>query len=278
MRQPQLSIRIAEIEGQIGVRLFSRRPRVALTAEGEVIVEAARIAFGDFGDAVARVRRMARGQVGSLLVAIASSVMLSDVPLSIQRFRNNWPDVEVALRDMHSAKQWEALQTGQIDVAITRELGVGDAIHSEVLGSQRFVALLPQTHPLAGRGQIALSDLADQPFILFAPGVAPGLLKQIHRLCQRAGFAPQIAQQAEELYTVLAFVRAGFGITIALDIFGALAWNDVAVCNLADEGATSPVYLCWNSAREHAPRDLLVEWLRRESPAGLALNAPDSPD
>lgn len=269
LRQPQLSIRIAEIESQIGVRLFTRRPRVALTAEGEVIVEAARNAFGDFEAAVLRAGRMARGQVGSLLVAIASSVMLSDVPLSIQRFRRKWPDVEVSLCDMHSARQWEALQTGQIDVAVTRELGTGESIHSQVIGHQRFVALLPRSHVLAQRPQVALKDLADEPFVLFAPGIAPGLLEQIQRLCRRAGFEPRIAQQAEEWYTVLGFVRAGFGITIALDIFGTLAWKDVAVCDIADESAISPVYLCWSTARKHAPRDLLIDWIGKDDSIGL---------
>jgi DNA-binding transcriptional LysR family regulator len=276
LRQPQLSIRVAEIERQVGVRLFTRRPRVALTAEGEIIVDAARAAFGDFAAAVERAGRMARGQEGTLVVAVASSVMLSDIPLSIQRFRRAWPDVEVVLRDMHSARQLEALRAGQIDLAITRELGAAEAIASRVIGHQRFVVLLPKTHPLAGRGTVKVADLANEPFVLFAPGIAPGLLQQIHQLCARAGFEPRIAQQAEEWYTVLGFVRAGFGITIALDIFGPLVWPDLAMCPITDDGALSPVYVCWSEVRAHSPRDLLIDWLQRETPSGLTVQAVNS--
>ncbi len=264
MRQPQLSVRLAQVERVLGVKLFTRRPRVALTPAGEIVTDAARRAFADFDAAVAQARLVERGQVGSIVAAVASTVMLSDLPLSLQRFRRSYPDVAVTLRDMHSAQQWEALRSGLIDVAVTREIGTGRSIRCEILGRQRFVALLPSTHPLAGRGRVALAELAGDPFILFNPAVAPGLHHQINALCIRAGFAPQIAQESDEWYTVLGFVRAGFGVTIALDIFGTLAWSGVTACEIVEDEATSPVFLCWDVDRVSAPRDLLVEWLRAD--------------
>ena len=264
LSQPQLSIRIAQIERIIGLKLFQRRPRVSLTAEGEVVVEAARSAFADFSGAVARARRMAHGQVGSLVTAVAASVMLSDLPLSVQRFRAAFPDVSLQLRDMYSGLQGEALQRGLIDIAVMREPVRGRGLRCEVLGHQRFVALLPGGHRLAGRARIAVAELAEDPFVLFHPPIAPGLLEQINALCLRAGFAPRIVQQAEEWYTVLGFVRAGMGVTITLDVFGTTALSNVTTCALEDAGATSPVFIGWDEARPSAPRDVLLDWLRED--------------
>lgn len=264
MGQPQLSLRLAQIEQVLGLKLFVRRPRVALTPAGEIIVDAGRRAQADFGAAVEHARLVEQGQVGSIVAAVASSVMLSDLPLSLQRFRRSYPDVALKLRDMHSAHQWEALRSGLIDVSITREIGAGRTIKCEILGRQRFVALIPSAHPLAARSQLALSELAGEPFVLFSHLIAPGLHHQIYALCIRAGFAPRIAQEADEWYTVLGFVRAGFGVTIALDIFGTLAWSGVRACELADDEATAPVFLCWDQERISAPRDLLVEWLLKD--------------
>jgi DNA-binding transcriptional LysR family regulator len=264
MRQPQLSLRLAQIERVLGLKLFTRRPRVALTPAGEIIIEASRRALTDFSAAIEHARLVARGQVGSIIAAVGSSVVLSDLPLSLQRFRRRYPEVSLSLRDMHSAQQWEALRSGLIDVSVTREIGSGRSIRCEVLGQQPFVALLPSDHRLASKPRIALSELADEPFVLFNPPVAPGLYHQIHALCIRAGFAPRIAQEATEWYTVLGFVRAGFGVTIALDIFGTLAWSGVSACALTDEEATAPVFLCWDQERVSAPRDLLVEWLLKD--------------
>lgn len=261
MRQPQLSLRLAQIERVLGLKLFVRRPQVALTPAGEIIADASRRAAGDFNAALEQARLVERGESGSIVAALGSSVILSDLPLSLQRFREAYPDVALSLRDMHSAQQWEALRSGLIDVSVTRELGSGRAIRCEILGRQPFVALVPSSHRLAGKSRIALSELADEPFVLFNPPVAPGLYHQIHALCIRAGFTPRIAQEASEWYTVLGFVRAGFGVTIALDIFGTLAWSGVEACGLLDQEATAPVFLCWDETRASAPRDLLVDWL-----------------
>ncbi len=190
--------------------------------------------------------------------------MLSDLPLSLQRFRNAYPDVALSLRDMHSSQQLEALRTGTIDVSITREIGPGRTTRSEILGRQRFVALLPSAHPLASQKRLSLSELAGEPFVLFGQAIAPGLHHQINALCIRAGFSPRITQEANEWYSVLGFVRAGIGVTIALDIFGTLAWSGVSACALEDDHATSPVFLCWEAERASASRDLLVDWLRKD--------------
>jgi DNA-binding transcriptional LysR family regulator len=69
------------------------------------MIEAARAALADF-DARWRGRGAWRaGQVGAIVTAIASSSMLSDLPIALQRFRSTYPDVTVTLRDMHSAEQ-----------------------------------------------------------------------------------------------------------------------------------------------------------------------------
>jgi len=261
MHQSQLSVRLAQIENALGLKLFIRRPRVALTPAGQIIIDAGKRALADFEAAVEHARLISQGQVGSIVVAVASTVMLSDLPLSLQGFRRKYPDVALTLRDMHSAHQAEALRSGLIDISITRELAGGRSIRREILGEQPFVALLPSTHPLAGKPRIALAQLAGEAFVLFNPAVAPGLHHQIHALCIRAGFTPKVGQEASEWYTVLGFVRAGFGVTIALDIFGTLAWSGVAACRLTDRGATAPVFLCWDENRASPSRDVLVEWL-----------------
>ena len=65
MRQPQLSIRIAEIEQAIGITLFKRRPRATLTPAGEIVIDGARIAFMEFDAAVRRAGRAAKARLAS---------------------------------------------------------------------------------------------------------------------------------------------------------------------------------------------------------------------
>lgn len=264
MRQPQLSTRLAQIERQVGVRLFVRRPKVALTPAGRMVVDAGRRAFNDFTAAIEQARLVERGQIGAIVTAIGSSVMLTNIPFSLRRFQRKYPEIGLTLRDMHSRQQWEALSAGQIDIAITREIGVGRSLHSEIIDRQRFVVLMPSDHPFAKRRKIALEDLAEESFVLFQPAIAPALHQQINALCIRAGFSPKIVQEAEEWYTVLGFVRAGFGVTITVDMPGAPALSDVTARPLEGMDTQSPIFLCWDENRHSASRDLLIDWLRKD--------------
>lgn len=265
MRQPQLSTRLAQIERTIGVTLFVRRPRVALTPAGRMIVDAGRRAFSEFDAAVEQARMIERGQIGNIIVAIGSSVMLSGIPLSIQNFREHYPEIGLSLRDMHSAQQGEGLRNGLIDISITREIIDGKSIRCEILGHQRFIALLPGDHRLARRKKVAMRDLANEPFVLFQHAIAPSLHHQINALCIRAGFTPKIVQEADEWYTVLGFVRAGFGVTISIDMEGAPDWPGVHTAILDEKDAIAPIFLCWDEDRQSPSRDLLLDWLRRDS-------------
>ncbi|MFG1672506.1 LysR family substrate-binding domain-containing protein, partial [Streptomyces sp. Y7] len=81
--------------------------------------------------------------------------------------------------------------------------------------TEPFVAVLPTTHPLAGRRTVPLHDLADAPFVLLPRAAGPGLHDRITALCATAGFTPRVTQEAVEWQTVCALVEAGLGISLA---------------------------------------------------------------
>jgi DNA-binding transcriptional LysR family regulator len=56
--------------------------------------------------------------------------------------------------------------------------------------------------------------LAPEPFILFPRHAAPGLYDQIALICRRAGFRPQVAQEAIQMQTIVSLVSAGLGVAI----------------------------------------------------------------
>ena len=149
-------------------------------------------------------------------------------------------------------------------------------MRTEVLGEQNFVVVLPKNHRLAGQRGIDISQLAEEPFVLFNSSIAPSLLQQIYSLCEDSGFTPNVSQQADEWYTVLGFVRAGFGITVALDLQGAVPWRDVVYVPLIGNKTRSPVYLCWDEDRSVPSRSLLINWILKERPIRDQIPSPQS--
>jgi DNA-binding transcriptional LysR family regulator len=74
MAQPPLSQQIRALEDQLETPLFLRRPRgVELTAAGEALLEDARSLLQQAGQAEARVRRVARGELGQLRLGMINS-------------------------------------------------------------------------------------------------------------------------------------------------------------------------------------------------------------
>src|SRR5262249_62314186 len=68
---------------------------------------------------------------------------------------------------------------------------------------------LPRDHPLAGRRQVRLAEVAAEPFIgLYA---VSALWRQTDELCRRAGFRPTVIFEGDDLSNVRGFVAAGLG-------------------------------------------------------------------
>ena len=103
-----------------------------------------------------------------------------------------------------------------------------DARHEEValLTDQLFV-LLPTGHRLARRERLALTDLADEPWV---QGVRHGsTLNILPAACAAAGFDPRIAFRTDDVAAVQGFVAAGVGVAVISNLVLPLSRDDLVV-------------------------------------------------
>lgn len=243
--QPPLSQQIQALEQRIGQPLFERRPRVCLTAAGALFLEAARRALGAAESAVEVARRAGRGELGALTVGFPASALPAVVPPVVRRFRELYPQVELRLRELSTAEQILALEEAAIDVGFLREAPAEAAsLICDGIYRERYVAVLPAEHHLNTKESVALRDLAEEPFVLFPPRVAPGLHQQVQALCQGAGFTPRTVQEAQEWLTIVGLVDAGMGVSLVPGSFRRLQWGDVQYRELADRGAVTSLWIC----------------------------------
>ena len=148
MAQPHLSTALKALETELGVQLFDRRPAVRLTPAGEIVLQAAQRASADMGQAVQTARRVQAGASGALAVGFASSVMLTEVAPAIRAFQQERPDVHLTLHDMHSNPQWQALDSGRLHAALTREIKTANDMTCVLIHQDPFtVALRPPPGP-----------------------------------------------------------------------------------------------------------------------------------
>jgi DNA-binding transcriptional LysR family regulator len=168
LAQQAVSRQIADLERELGVKLFERGARGAiLTPAGNAFVEGARGALGETVRAVQR----ARAQSASGLLRLAYSYLTPShyalVGEALARFHHSLPNMAVTLQHLSTGAQTQALRDGGIDVAFGylpwEETG---EIVSDLLRDDPLIGvLLPAAHPLASRDPLWLRDLASLPFL-----------------------------------------------------------------------------------------------------------------
>ena len=165
--QPPLSRAIQQLERRLGAALPDRTSRtVMLTEVGSVLLVAGRAALDAVDAAERRTRRAAlstTGRPGLTLVtkASATSELLAKL-LAVYAAEPGAVPVEVIL--CGPAEQARLLREGQADVALLhRPFDSTAGFHTEELGTEGQVVVLPAGHPLAVRAHVHMADIAALP-------------------------------------------------------------------------------------------------------------------
>ena len=216
MAQPPLSQQIKRLEQLLGHRLFDRTTRgVSLTLAGQLLAERSRSTLEKIHDDLAQVRRLGRGEEGTLTVGFSGSVMFTGLPAAIESYRRRYPKVELRLRELVTSAQIGALLEGTLDLAFLRDGDPTPGIELTTLLKERYVAVLPTAHPLVRKRALRVKDLRDEPFLLFARRMGPLAFDRTIACCEAHGFRPNIVQDAPQWPTLVSLVAAGLGVSLA---------------------------------------------------------------
>jgi len=247
--QPPLSQQLQALEQDLGARLLHRNKRqVSLTEAGQLFLPEARALLAQAERAASIAARAARGALGTLRVGITESAVLTGaLPNLLSRFRERHPAVAVQLIEETSQEQIQALLDGRCDVGFMR-LPASGAFPAELdaypLLSDPLVAVLPRQHRLADASEaLGVAELAQEPFVFFAPGAGTGVYSQVLNLCRAAGYAPRVAQEAREVMTIAGLVAARLGVSILPASVRRLDVAGVVIRTLREPEAASKLWL-----------------------------------
>ncbi|HEV2583427.1 MAG TPA: LysR family transcriptional regulator [Ktedonobacteraceae bacterium] len=213
--QPSLSQQIRQLEEELGFPLLYRTKRsVELTDAGKVfLVEAKRI-LAQVQEAKRAAQRANRGEVGRLVIGYISSSTYDLLPMMLRLYRERFPEVDVALRELTTREQLRAMEEENIHVGLLRLPISAPLVDIEVVRREPIVCALPEEHPLAVHQRIAVSMLANEPFVLQASQQGAGYYVQLVQLCLASGFSPNVIQEVTEVHTIVSLVAAGMGVSL----------------------------------------------------------------
>lgn len=213
--QPSLSQQIKQLEDEMGFPLLRRTRRsVELTDAGSAFLVAARKILAEVQEAKRIAQRAYRGEVGRLVIGYISSSTYDLLPRMLQAYRERFPHVEVALRELTTLEQLRALEEGSIHVGLMRLPINAPMINVEVVRRESIVCVLPEAHPLAPHEKVDVASLMNEPFVLQANQRGLGYYIQLMKLCLAAGFSPNVVQEVTEMHAIVGLVAAGIGISL----------------------------------------------------------------
>ena len=213
--QPPLTRQIQQLEADMDVILFERTTRgVALTQAGTVFLEEARKIIALTDQATHKTRLAHHGKMGRLDIGIFGSATLNVIPTLLIELRKTHPDIIISLQNTTKTQQVEAVREKRLDIGFNRVFPeVGDLTVETVFIENLYVAM-NKDHPLARRRVLVVSDLQNQPLILFPNNVRPTFADNVVTLCRNQGFLPTVAHEVEDVMTCIALVSSGLGLAV----------------------------------------------------------------
>lgn len=260
LAQPSLSVQVRKLERELGVELFVRLGRrVELTSAGEAFLEHVESAL--FHLRRAREQAVAVGglQRGRVAIGALPSVGAALVPDVMAAYRRAHPDVELRLTEHNVSGEFERLvQTGKLDLAVTRAPWSRPGVTGRILIREPMVAMLPPGHRLAGRERVDLAQLAGEEFVAMHTGY--GLRALLDATCLRYGFTPNVTVETSELSVLCGMVHSGIGVSVVPRL---AARGHAPAIPLDDPGVSRALAVVWRDTAPLSPAaraflDLLV--------------------
>jgi DNA-binding transcriptional LysR family regulator len=204
--QSVVSQTMANLEGQLGVKLFERRGHLpALTDQGRALLANARAVARDMDLLKARAKRMVGGLEPELSVAVDVMFPNTTFTGAIAAFQKEFPATLLRF-DIESSAVIEPVLDGRCAIGVVGSwaLAPPQLTHEPLLTIRLPMVVSPQ-HPLAThRGRIPMAVLAEHIQLMHVdPSDISG----------DSGFRLQIPRvwRLSHLGAKLAFLRAGFG-------------------------------------------------------------------
>src|SRR5688572_21891662 len=216
--QSAVSQQLAALEREVGTALVDRSQRpLRATHAGTLLRPPVEGVLAALGGAEAALEDLRAG-VSRLRLAAFTSALSSFVPTAVRDLRRAHADIVVQVLQLETQEAIECLRAGDADVAVVHHMPGIAVPETSGLNRRRLLVdhlhvLVPAGHPLARRKTVNIAELEAEPLILPRRDTPAGRFRSLfEHLCARAGFAPRVAYELDDLPAAQAFVATGIAL------------------------------------------------------------------
>lgn len=221
--QSTITVRIQELEQELGALLFSRHGRKSvLTEAGQAVFErSARIT-----DSIAALKDVAAkyvgGAAGRIRLGVIEPTASHRLPSLLTAFYRDRPGLMLAIEAAGAERLQRLVSEGDLDFSISSPPPLGTALSFEPLFDEPIGVLVPRRHALARRRVIRPEDLQQHAVVLTDRGCA---YRRSIEAAMKGVTLPNVIEVASTV-VMREFVTAGIGIGL-MPVLGAAAPNAI---------------------------------------------------
>jgi DNA-binding transcriptional LysR family regulator len=250
--QSSVSQAVLLLERELGQKLFSRdghTPR--LTDAGRALLRRSTRIFEEMALAEAELSALSELRFGELVVGTSDTLACYFLPPVFAAFRERYPKVELRLDNRPSPVIAERVSERQVDVGIVslplpevlEQSGrkVSERVECVVLAPQEDVAVCAPKHPLAGRRELTVRDLAAHPLLLLDRTTSSRALVEAAFAAEKTPL--NVAMDMSSVEVLKRLAELGFGVAIVprLAVQREAESGSLSISRLKDFGARRSV-------------------------------------
>jgi DNA-binding transcriptional LysR family regulator len=206
--QPSVSHHLARLEAETGSQLTQRVGRgIRLTEAGRILADRAEEILARLDAAESELATFVGLRAGRVRLAAFPSALSTLVPRAAASLLAENPQIELRFTEAEPPEAARLLRTGEVDVALMFSYAPDD---HEDDGLRRVPVLHEATYLVTRRGTrgSTLRAHAQQRWI----GGCERCREHLLRVCERAGFTPDVRITTDDYVAVQSFVAAGLGV------------------------------------------------------------------
>lgn len=212
LTQSALSHQLKDLEDRLECELFIRKTRPpSFTSAGRRLLNLADEILPMLRTAERDISRLAGGQAGRLHICIECHSCYQWLLPCIDRYRNNWPEVELDLTGGFNFAPLPALVRGELDLVVTSDPVELAGIMYVPLFRYEALLALSRKHQLAKKTRIQPQNLAGEVLIIYP--VDRDRLDIFTGFLDPADVEPGSVRTAELTPMIIQLVASGRGIT-----------------------------------------------------------------
>lgn len=213
LTQPTVSMQIKKLSEAVGMPLFEHVGRsVEPTEAGKELYAACRSMFETLSNLEMKISDMKGLKRGRLHMGVVTTAKYL-APELLGEFSKIYPGIDLSLKVSNRESIIRRIRANEDDLYIMGQAPEGEfEVESFTFAPNPLVVMAPRNHPLVGKKNIQLEDIAKEPLIIREPG--SGVRDAMFKAFEKIGVKPNIRMELGNNEAIKHAIAGDLGLSV----------------------------------------------------------------